>query len=43
MPTVAQALADLLSVWGVQFVFGTAGDTILPFLACLEHPLRLVR
>lgn len=44
MPTVAQALADLLSVWGVQFVFGTAGDTILPFLACLgEHPLRLVQ
>ena len=44
MPTVAQALADLLSVWGVQFVFGTAGDTILPFLACLgEHPLELVQ
>lgn len=41
--TVAQALADLLHSWGVQFVFGTAGDTVLHFLSCLgTHPLRFI-
>lgn len=42
--TVAQQLADLLSTWGVKFIFGTAGDSILPFLACLgEHSLQFVQ
>ncbi len=42
--SVAQTLADLLGTWGVQFVFGTAGDTILHFLACLgEHPIGFIQ
>lgn len=42
--TVAQGLADLLSGWGVKFVFGTAGDTILHFLSCLsQHPVRFIQ
>ncbi|MGI6150031.1 MAG: thiamine pyrophosphate-binding protein [Limnochordia bacterium] len=42
--TVAHQLADILAAWGVQFVFGTAGDSILHFLACLhEHPIRYVQ
>ncbi len=41
--TVARALADVLGAWGAKFVFGTVGDTILPFLACLgDHPLRFI-
>ena len=42
--TVARALADLLNAWGVEHVFGTAGDTILHFLASLHgHPTRFIQ
>lgn len=42
--TVAQGLADILYGLGVQFIFGTAGDTILHFLASLgKHPLRFIQ
>lgn len=41
--TLAQQLAKVLASWGVKFIFGTAGDSILPFLACLgNHPIRFV-
>lgn len=42
--TVAQGLADSLAAWGVRFIFGTAGDTILPFLDLLKkHPIRFIQ
>jgi len=42
--SIAQKLADLLATWGVKLIFGTAGDTILPILACLgEHPIRFIQ
>lgn len=42
--TIAEQLAEVLAAWGVKFIFGTAGDTILPFLDCLgRHPLKFVQ
>lgn len=41
--TIAQQLAGLLAAWGVRVIFGTAGDSILPFLSILgPHSIRFV-
>lgn len=39
--TVAQWVADQLAAWGVKYVFGVPGDTILPFLDAISRHQNL--
>lgn len=37
MTTVAETLVNQMAAWGVNALYGVAGDTILPFLDALSH------